>query len=220
MEYHTAYFWQEWEENLSSLALQQVYYNKKELPVVFACLGWSRQGRGRIEESAVSKPASGIVARLMDWFYGCGLQQCIKKGEKGIYRAGESLRRQLKNDRSEVALAGILGIGSRLCIFFTGEVSIRVLNLQDGEAHSKELRLAEKDSPGLGIQYAFMEPGVGVLLGTDGFWKGISGVCVEECLKGKALDGKLGPERRLRELGERGEQQGGTHMSAVLLVMG
>jgi len=232
MEYHTAYFWQDSERNLSSLALQQVYHKGKKLPVVFACVGWSEEdvsgtepGSGKTGEGScqdrempASKPSAKVVAALMDWFYTRGLQQCMKKGEGGIYQVGRMLHRQLTVHHNDATLVGILGVGKRLCIFNLGNAFVRVLNLQKGVAYSKELRLAEGDKHGIGIQYVLMEPEVGVMLGTDGFWKGIAEVCVEECLNVKELDGKIRVEKRLRELGKQGELRGGTHMAALLLV--
>lgn len=228
MEYHTAYFWQDSKRNLSSLTLQQLYYKTKRLPIVFACAGWSEQGTcvaevgtSKQEEGSCGgtfRPAGKIVTELADWFYGGGLYRCVKRGEGGIYQVGGEIYRQLVKQHSNIPLVGILGVGRRLCIFHIGKVSVRMFNLKKGTAYSQEIRLADGDKQGIGMQYALMEPGVGVMLGTDGFWKGISEVCVEECLNIRELDGKMRVEKRMRELGKQGELQGGTHMAAVLLV--
>lgn len=247
MEYHTAYFRQESERNLSSLVLQQVYHKTKNLPIVFTCVGWAEEtgyrngetigeatleGGGRMkrnsceqghkacemEEALSPKPAAKAVADLMDWFYARGLQLCIKKGEDGIYQVGRILRRQFIASKIDISLVGMLGVGRRLCIFHVGNTSVRVLNLQKGVAYSKELQLTGGGKHGIGMQYAFMEPGIGVMLGTDGFWKGVSHMCVEECLNVKELDGQFRVEKRLWELGKQGELQGGTDMAVVLLV--
>lgn len=201
MQYHTAYFWQDSKRNLSSLALQQVYCKRKKLPMVFACLG----------------RAEGVAA-LMDWFYIRGLRCCVKKGGRGIDQAGRSIYHRLAAQHSHVPLVGILGVGKRLCIFNLGNASVRVLNLKKGAAYSRELQLGGRDKYGIGIQYVLMEPEVGVMLGTEGFWKGIAELCVEECLNVKELDGKIRVEKRLQELGKQGELRGGTNMAAVLLV--
>lgn len=203
MEYHTAYFWQESERNLSSLALQQVYHKRKKRPIVFACVGRS---------------STTAMSILLEWFYGHGLQQCTKRGERGIYYVGKSIRRQLIASHITTPLVGVLGVGRRLCIFYVGETSVRVLNFQREGACNKELKLEADGRYGVGIQYVLLEAEVGVLLGTDGFWEGISEECVEEYLNVKELDGRIRTGRRFQELAKRGEQRGGTQMAAVLLV--
>lgn len=208
MEYHTAYFWQDSEGNQASLTLQQVYHKAKRLPVVFACMGWSEE----------EKLAAKAVEKLTDWFYAEGLSQCIRKGEKGIYKVGGRLYRQIKANNITASLVGILGMGAHLCIFYVGKASVRILNLQKGVGYSKDLQLTGRDKRGIGMQYASMEPGVGVLLGTDGFWQGVEGLCVEDCLNVKELDGKMRVEKRLREVGKLGKERGGDNMAAILLV--
>ena len=162
MEYDTTYLWQDFAEDGPSLSLQQVYHKKKKLPVVFACMGWAAE-------------------ELTDWFYAVGLSLCLRKGEAGMYDLGHKLYRQLrrsirkqKKENPESltgessSFIGILGVGRRLCIFSLGEAALRVRVLHSGGVPGRELPFPERDGQAVGIQYATMDKGTGVLLERKG----------------------------------------------------
>jgi len=115
---------------------------------------------------------------------------------------------------AQVSFAGIFCLGEHFLLFGRGNAGIRLLN------HG--IRKTCVGNPiGCGeelqIKQGVMEPGIGLLLATNSFYRNVEedamreGLSVEEVLNG------IQTEKHLRELGRAAERAGGGNMAAVLL---
>ncbi len=212
MQYLAAYYWQSANRNSSSLMLQQVYHKRRKLPVLMACVCLNQTDKNNGKK---------MITRLTDWFYGKVLPLCAGKGEKGIAIIDKSLKSFLKKEETNlkgVQMSGVFCVGNFLCFWEQGEQNIRLLNLRMHDSQMKELQMEKSEEQRIVFQSGVMQPGVGILLGTHGFYAGIPANVLKDCLNIKELRDQGHVEKRLQELGELGEARGGVDISAVLLV--
>ncbi len=224
MDFVSAYYWQQG-ENISALLLQQCRLRDKT--AFFACV-W--EGRGKRAGMA----GRCLAERFLAWFRGFRLSRAVKSPERFLERhAGEleALVREADEDfmkagaarlagegvSGTVALASFAGIfclEEHFILFGRGSAGIRLLNHGIGKTcvgnpigYGEELR----------IRQGVLEPGIGLLLATDSFYRNVEedamreGLSVEEVLNG------IQTEKHLRELGRAAEKAGGGNMAAVLL---
>lgn len=212
MQYLAAHYWQSANENPPSFLLQQVYHKKRKLPILITCMCECEKERVIGER---------IVTDLADWFYEVALPLCVQKGELAIEGIGKSLKNCLKTEEENlegVWLSGLFCVGRMLCFWGHGEANVRLLNTKKQASQIKELKIGDARGPEISLCSGMMEPGVGILLGTKDFYRGIPLKVMEECLDKKELVDLPCMERRLSELGNMAEANGGMNRLAVLLV--
>lgn len=211
MEYITAYFWQP-KNNACSLLLQQAIYRTGQ-PVLFACIcGESKQQK--------NNPAAGVYLTecLREKFY----QEVISrrgKPEKRIYLLGRRLLKTIARAETElkqknISLCGILCIDNYFYVFSQNS-EIWMHNTRFGRAHTE--RIIE-GAETVNLQYGVLEKGVGILLGSNGLWKGTDAKRVQECLMVEEIRENAGAERHLKELCVEAQTKSVTDTAAVLLV--
>lgn len=208
MQYLTTYYWQQGEHNATSLVLQQVYLKKTKTPMVLACI---------CTDTTVGDRGRRFAIGLTDWFYATGLPLCDRGGKKVEKALSDSLERYLAKNDLQSRMAGVLCVGHSLWMFRQGGQEICLLNTRNLRPNCRDMGTEEKEADRISFQRGSIERGVGILLATEGLYRQISREVLAECLDMGKLRSQSRLDKRLRELGCKGEAQGGMDMGAILL---
>ncbi len=189
----------------ASIVLQQVRCGN--LPVFFAWVC----GEKAAEDSA----GAYMTGRLLDWFYKKITGLCrrgswreMKAAEKSLTGEVEEIERELAlwnagkedGEKGELTLAaGILCMGRSFLLYSKGQQRIYALNTRFLRPN---LRLLSGESGQWQVKRGVLQSGIGILLGTESFYQGLTEEMVRECLEVGALSDELRVEKRLKELGE------------------
>lgn len=223
MQYFASYYRQPDVDNATSVLLQQAYHKKRRMSVILACVSmegdsFQANGFGNLKYGNV------LLRELADWFYGTGLSLCSRSGEQGMGMIADSFAKNLNGilrDCAEIATcqwSGVLCVGQSILVFGQGKQQIRLLNTKNHRPYCHELRLQGGGTEGLNFRMGTIQRGVGVLLATEEFYRCIPVKKIEECLNVREMKSGEQVDRRLRELGYYGEEQGGTDLGSVLIV--
>lgn len=220
MELFSTYYWQQG-ENATSLVLQQVICKKGSLPALLACVCTEK----RQEDGMMAKGTGGnFCGRLADWFHEEFLPGCLKGAAMDMGTAGSRLQQMAAHAVGEeltagLSVAGILCSGEHFVLFYQGEQRIYLLNTRFLRPSVKCLT-GHTDTGILRVQEGIMQQNIALLLATEPFYRVIPEQTWKECLNVRDIREERRAGKRLEELGEYGERQGGVHMGAVLLVSG
>lgn len=209
MNYLTSFYWTEGIPN-TSLTLQQATRKRGKMPVVLACV---------CEEDAMTREqglGEHFCIQLTDWFYERALEQCSRGKEPDLSVLREELT-ELASDAGFSA-AGILCTGERFLLFYRGRQRICLLNSRFLRPNIKELSANTDRVSALVVEEGILQSKVGVLLGTENFYRGISGEEIRNCLKVDAICDEKRVNRRLLELGHFGESRASGSRAAVLVI--
>lgn len=241
MEYMSSFYWQQEENahNSTSLLLQQVMLGKNTVLLGGICTD---------KADNAGRESSYLTGQLLGWFYGRGLTLFHKGGEKEMREMQKSLGEVLNRLSRELAtcknrkkipvqnpgpdISGILCIGCHFVVFYCGEQRIYALNTKFLRPHMKCLAGGRESVPDQGIQmkYGILQPGVGILLATEPFYRYLTDDMLRECLAARQLRTQLQLDKRLEELGRAAEhirageaqrennKNADPNMGAVLLV--
>lgn len=202
MEHVTAWYWQKEAPAELFLSLQQRKYRRQGASVVCACISDSgeqvRTLQDRMEEELQEKDI---------WIP--GREEPLR----------EKWMKLLFMQEEKCNYAGTLCVGSRVLFFHHGRMRICGCFRRFGQVQWKTMQEA--------CAVGEVEPGTAILVADNAFLN----FCEEElavCLKPQiaekatAQNGAESARKRLQELGEKAERQGGKHMGAVwiLPVMG
>ena len=202
MEHVTACYWQKETPAELFLSLQQRKYRRMGISVVCACIS----DNGELVRSLQNKMEEELEEENVWRPFREEILQ-----EKWM----DIIRRQKQDD----SYAGILCVGSRVLFFSHGRMRICGCFQRFGRTQWRTMQES--------CMAGEVEPGTAMLMADNGFLN----FCEEEltaCLQPQiagrpdARECVEGAARRLKELGEKAERHGGTHMGAVwiLPVMG
>lgn len=206
----------------ASVVLQQVRCGS--LPVLFAWVcgeraaaetEWAAERTGTDKESAYTEEDSAgayMTGRLLDWFYKKALGLCkrglwpkMKAAEKSLMGEIAEIEEELalwkagKGGRGLDSVTGILCVGSSFLLCSRGHQRTYAMNTRFLRPN---LRLLTGESTSWQIRRGILQPGIGIVLGTESFYRGLTEEMVRECLEIEALSEVLRLEKRLQELGE------------------
>ncbi len=201
IQYGTGHYWPrgEKEEGLA-LTLQQTTRARGALPIVLACVCEEGPGVGRTDGG------TRFCMRLTDWFYERALERWSRERMPDL----TILSGELSREREEAffSAAGILCAGQHFLLFRRGRARVFLLNRRFLRPHLKEIDLPREGSGRWALEEGELQQGLGILLETDGFSRGVTG---EERLACLAVDERSWGQRlesRLSELGRMGESRG------------
>lgn len=220
----TAVYWQAL-QNHSALLLQQCQY--KCIPIcLFALCSGQNESQG--------KAGAYVTGQLLQWFRGQPFNRLARNPDKYFPSLEEHLEHflgQLDGDLISSGLAphmqfipisGIFSVDDHFLLFSSGGQKIFSLNKNLGHGHVQCLTDSienEKTTAGsLNIRQGILQRKVGLLFVTDTFSQQLTEQDIRECLYVDELCGEDQMQRRLRELGRRGEAFGGRDMAAGMLL--
>ena len=197
MEYVTAYYWQKEENEGSFLSLQHRKYRRKQASVVCTCISDSgeqvRELQGRMEEELDDE---------MIW---------LPHREEELHGKWSGFLRTQKADGN---YAGILCVENRVLIFSHGRMRICRCFQRFGRNCWKMMQ-----EP---CMVGEVDPGTALLVADNAFLNFSEeelDVCLYPQIPGATTQEQAeNAGRRLRELGEKAERQGGKHMAAVWIL--
>ena len=202
MEHVTACYWQKEASAGLFLSLQQRKYRRRRASVVSACISDNEEQmrglQGRMEEE---------LEKENIW----------RPHREDMLR--EKWTELLKMQRDDSSYAGILCVESRVLYFNHGRMQICGCFRRFGRTQWRTMQEA--------CMVGEVEPGTAILVADNAFLNFCEeelAACLQPQIAGRpdARERVEGAARRLKELGEKAERQGGTHMGAVwiLPVMG
>ena len=200
MDYFCTHYWQK-DSGMVSLVLKHLVYQRDYPAIVFAVLA-----EGRLGEQ--------FVEGMTGWFYQKGIYEWAKNNT-----AAELLERELER-LWRTSKEGLQGGAVLLCrgkYFFAwnrGNTKVCLLNNRFGRNQCRSL-LGKQEEGCIG---GILESGVGLLLTTDNFRDGISRELLAKCLTMNTTISQKAAEKKLQELGNKMEKEGGTHLAAMLIV--
>lgn len=200
-----------WTEGIppTSLILQQVTRKWEKMPLVMACVCE--------EDLPVEDQGAGehFCIQLTDWFHECVLKRCsrVRKPDPAALKAELT---QL-TEAARFSVAGILCVGERFLLFYRGKQRIYLLNSRFLRPNLKELSVSTKEGAVV-MEEGFLQDKVGLLLGTDSFYRGISEEEIRNCLAVDAVRNEIQAGRRLTELGCLSESRKTGGRAAVLVM--
>lgn len=224
MKYLASYYWQQERPSFTSLVLQQLVYRRRKVHVLFTCLCTAEKEGG-----------NSYFGRQLDaWFQNVGRELLVanRGNEEKMKEQLAIIIRQIDEEiavnkrcnrsvpKSNISVAGILCVADYYLLFYRGSMKVYLLNYRFGKTNCRQLAEPDKESDKEDLQMISgrMEQGIGLLLGTKDFGKGLAENEIGECLSVKKLkDAGIG-KRHLQELGQASVQNGGQHVGAVLLV--
>lgn len=214
MKYLTAYVYEkQTDKNQESLCLVQAGFGRKE--AVLACIC----GGGLL--------GAHITKRMKLWFsergpvlFGksSGEKAALKEFQQfccGLEAEAEVVERKMDSGDS-LGLSAVLAVGQE-CLLVQAGGGICLLNRRFLQDHSKWLRIGG-EKPGWQMQEAWLEHGVGILLGRKE-WLGVNSketLC--SCLGVSALKKEEQMEARLREYVADCGRQAGLQAGGVILL--
>lgn len=197
MRFLTSYY-RRGEDPGSSLTLQQVMRVRGKLPIVLACVC------GEDGPTEKSKRGAAFCVKLTDWFHDSALIQCGRRKEADLSIMMEEVVRMAEGCFS---VAGIFCLGHEFFLFYRGEQRICLLNRRFLRSNKKELSKSTDPAGALFAEEGVLQGDVGILLGTNAFFDGISSEELTDCLDAHAIKDQAQAERRLKELGCCGEER-------------
>lgn len=224
MNLTTAVYWQTF-QNHSALLVQ--HYQYKHTPICFFALC-----SGQNEHQG--KAGAYLTGQLLQWFRGQPFKRLARNPDKFFPSLEENLEHflgQLNRDLisgdlaphlQSIPISGILCVDDHFLLFFSGGQKIFFLNQNLGHGHVQCLTdHAEKENTAVGslnMRQGILQCKVGLLFVTDTFCRQLTEQDIRECLYVDELRGEDQMQRRLQELGRRGEALGGCDMAAGMLL--
>lgn len=194
IKFWTGFVWPEAEDfHGESLLLQQVRCGRQSM--VLAVIGKETEEKSTVRE-------------MKDWFQREGILLCRGADEK---RAEGRITEALKAFVSDgIDLIGILMAGDRFWLIQgKGQYGIFYLfNRRILKAHVRPL-------PVSGVICGGMEKGIGILMGSRGFFEGLSSEWLEQCLAVHEISREIQVDNRLKELEQEGYGRCGTRGCAI-----
>lgn len=224
MKLYTAVYWQALQNNCA-LLLQQYQY--KNIPICFfvLCAG---------EDETQGKAGAYLTGQLLQWFRSMPFKRLARNPDEYLPSLEENLEDFLDqldeelisgglvSERQPSPISGIFCVDDRFLLFSRGEQKIFFLNKNFGRGHvqclTDELKSEKKADSSLNIRQGILQRDVGLLFVTDTFRRQLTDREIRECLYVDELYGENRMQRRLRELGARGEALGGRDMAAGMLI--
>lgn len=202
------------EDRALSLLLQQ--YQCAQGQIVFACICEDRESEGRA--------GAYITERFLTWFRGLHLKKLMRNRERRTETLPQELGVEVREILAELEAGSIEGGSAAefaliLCIedvyvmITKGKPNIYLLNTAFGKAYVRRLG-------GSGIGEAVrgsLQPDIGLLLATEGFYEPISETVIRDSLFIREIVGEKQMERRLAELGKESKRLGGRGVGAIML---
>lgn len=208
MNFLTSYHWKEGKPT-TSLTLQQVTRQRGRMPVVMACVCE--------EDPSVGEQDIGerFCVQLTNWFHECVLKRCSRTKKPEL----DALKAELMQmeETACFSLAGMLCVGERFLLFYRGKQRICLLNSRFLRPNLKELSVNTAESA-IVMEEGLLQNKVGLLFGTESFYRGISGEEIRNCLAVDAIRNEVQVSRRLEELGRFGEDRWSGGRAAVLIM--
>lgn len=198
MEHVTACYWQKETPAGLFLSLQQRWYRRRRVSVVSACISDNEEQvrdlqnrmEEELEEETIWRPFTEETVR-------------------------EKWTDLLKLQKDDSSYAGILCVENRVLYFSHGRMRICGFFRRFGRTQWKILQES--------CMVGEVEPGTALLVADNGFLN-FNEEDLAACLqpqtagRGSRREAAEGAARRLKELGERAERQGGKHMGAVWIL--
>ncbi len=169
--------------------------------------------------SALKKPE-----KYIEWV-ACVFEEVIEGIDREVSAVRESgcVRQPVrgkgkKNEKGEIPVSGVFCVGGGCFMFARGDMSVLLLNRDRGKPCATPLRRGER---GLCIKLGRIEPGVGVLLATGDFLRGIGerelqeGLFVEDLLRPIYLHGQERKAKLTRNSGKRNHRRGSVRQSEM-----
>lgn len=224
MNLTTAVYWQTF-QNHSALLLQQCQY--KCIPIcLFALCSGQNEFQG--------KAGAYVTGQLLQWFRGQPFKRLARNPDKYFPSLEENLEHflgQLNGDlisgglvphMQSIPISGIFCVNDHFLLFSCGGQKIFFLNKNLGHGHVQCLNDPMENKKiaagSLKIRQGILQREVGLLFATDTFCLQLKEQDIRECLYVDELCGENQIQRRLRELGRRGEALGGRDMAAGMLL--
>ncbi len=202
MFFLTSYHWRQGEEYC--LLLQQVRRKKGKLPILLACV---------CEDESFAESVA-------EWFHK-GALPCCRRGS-AEKTAGRVQLRFLKwmggweENLAGEAFALLFCIGGECFYAWSGDMGIRVLNMQFGRAQVRSLTW---QTEGYACGRALLEENVGLLLGTGEFYRSLPEDVLRLCLTAIDLNSQEQADRHLAEVCGEAARRGAAAAAAVFLVI-
>ena len=192
---------------------------KDELPVVLAGV-WEKNG------CDTKGQARNLGDILLEWFEEQGMPVCAQKDAgKSIKAMGKAYlkwyesqgRSQLDGglDGGKAAWSILVSVGDECFYAWNGDAEIHLLNVCFNRLNERKL---SRYTEGMQLEYAGMEPGVGVLLGTKGFGACLQEKKLKECLAVSSMEYNEQLGRHLKEAVNAVVEKGAMHPTVVLVV--
>lgn len=206
-------------DSCPSVLLLQGVRVKDRLHVMLAVV-WE----GQTEE--VKNPrGKNFGDRMMEWFDRQALPVCAKgDATRCVSAAGRCLEKWMKHPRAEGTKerAGepdswslLLGVGEMCLYAWKGRGEMHLLNLCFNHLNTRKLTC---DTEEMQLQFAKLEPDVGVLLGTRDFFAGLPKQQLKECLEVKTLERREQIVKHVKEAVQETAVRGAKHAAAILAV--
>lgn len=208
MIFLTSCYWTEGKP-ATSLILQQVTRKRGKMPIVMACVCEENPAAGE------QGTGESFCVHLTDWFHEYALERCSRVGKTGLADLKEELAQMAGT--AGFSAAGILCVGEWFLLFYRGKQRICLLNSRFLRPNLKEISANTAESI-IVMEEGFLQDKVGLLLGTESFYRGISEEEIRNCLAVNAVRNETQVNRRLEELGHFGESQQSGGRAAVLLM--
>lgn len=196
MRFLTSFYRQGPDPN-SALTLQQVLRDRGRMPIVLACVC------GESGPGAEKGAGAAFCVKLTDWFHESALVRCGRKREPDLSALMGEVAQMAEGSFST---AGIFCVGHRFFLFYRGEQRICLLNRRFLRPNIRELSRRTDQTGEFQIEEGSLQGDVGILIGTEGFFHGISREDLAGCLTAEAIGDPGQAERRLEELGRYGER--------------
>ncbi len=206
-------------DSCPSILLLQGVRVKDRLPVVLAVV-WE----GLTEEVKNSK-AKSFREKVMEWFDRQALPACAKGDAANCVRTvGRCLEKWMRKLQTEGAKARdgepdswslLFGVGEMCFYGWKGSGEVHLLNLSFNHLNTRKLTC---DTEEMQMQFAKLEPDVGVLLGTRDFFSGLPKQQLKECLEVKTLESREQIAKHVKEVVQEAAVRGAKHAAAILTV--
>lgn len=220
----TAVYWQAF-QNHSALLLQQYQCQCIPICLLVLCPG-QNESQGRA--------GAYLTGQLLQWFRGQPFKRLTRNPDKYFPSLEENLEHflgQLDEDLisgglaphlQSIPISGILCVDDHFLLFSSEGQRIFFLNKNLGHGHVQCLtdhtENVKTAAGNLNICQGILQREVGLLFVTDTFCRQFTEQDIKECLYVDELHGEDQIQRRLRELGHRGEALGGRDMAAGMLL--
>lgn len=223
MNLTTAVYWQVC-QNHSAMLLQHYQYKHIPICLLALCTG---------KDDSQGKAGAYLTGHLLQWFHRLSFRHLARDPDKKLFFLEASLQVLLQQLYSDLVSCGLLSqetslpLSVILCadnhflLFHRGKQGIYLLNKGFGQSHLQCLtsNLAEPSTPDpLILRHGILQHDVGLLFATDTLCRQLTEQEIRECLYVKDLQEQEQVQRRLQELGRRGEALGGRDMAAVVLL--
>ncbi|MBE5866026.1 MAG: hypothetical protein E7292_07425 [Lachnospiraceae bacterium] len=162
---------------------------------------------------------------LLEWFDRQGLHHCGKGGaSKCIRLVGKSFVKWFAADGGNnkdadtwknVSWCVFVTVGEECFYAWNGDGEIRLLNLCFNRLNSRKLTW---HTDKMQLEYAGLEPGVGILLGTKSLFEYLPEKSLKECLAIETIDNKGQIQKHLKEAVLEAAYRGAEVSGAVLAV--